>query len=97
MYSGASTRDCMESGKREMVSYIDKAIQDQDPKWRHLEDTLGKPFLRNAQPLCYDFSDFERTNGRIVNTESDIELQRSLGPCAKKLHNNPSETCAGND
>lgn len=89
MYPGASTRECMESGKAEMVAVLDAKPAEQEREWN---DGIGR-LLRPAEPLCYDFSEFERTNGKVLNTGSDVQYQRSLGSCAAKLHNPPGFTC----
>jgi hypothetical protein len=81
MYPGASTKDCMEFGKKEMVAVIDEKPLNE---WREWDNTLGR-MLRPAEPVCYDFSEFERTNGKVLNKTSDVAYQRSLGSCAKKL------------
>jgi hypothetical protein len=80
MYPGASTRECMESGKAEIVKILDGKPSDQQREW---DNRIGR-LLRPAEPLCYDFSQFERTNGKILNTSSDIQGQRSFGSCASK-------------
>jgi hypothetical protein len=89
MYRGASTRECMESGKAEMVAVLDAKPTDQHREW---DNRIGR-ILRPAEPLCYDFTEFERTNGKILNTGSDVQYQRSFGSCAKKLRNPPGFSC----
>jgi hypothetical protein len=89
MYPGASTREYMESGKAEMVAVLDAKPADQQREWN---DGIGR-LLRPAEPLCYDFSEFERTNGKVLNTGSDVQYQRSFGSCATKLHNPPGFSC----
>jgi len=89
MYPGASTRECMESGKAEMVAVLDAKPPAEQRDW---DNRIGR-VLRPAEPLCYDFSEFERTNGRVLNTGSDVQYQRSLGPCASKQRNPPGFFC----
>jgi hypothetical protein len=89
MYPGASTSECMESGKEEMVSILNAKPSDQRRKW---DNRIGR-IIRPAEPLCYDFSEFERTNGKILNTSPDVQYQRSLGSCANKRHNPPGFSC----
>jgi hypothetical protein len=89
MYPGASTQECMESGKSEMVALLDKKPIEQQREW---ENRIGR-MLRPAEALCYDLSEFERTNSRLLNTGSDVQYQRSLGPCANKLLNPPGFSC----
>lgn len=89
MYPGASTRECMESGKGEMVALLDAKPASVRRQW---DNRIGR-ILRPAEPLCYELSDFERTNGKILNTGSDVQYQRSLGSCSKKLQNPLGFSC----
>jgi hypothetical protein len=89
MYPGASTRECMESGKAEMVSVLNAQPAGEQRDW---ENRIGR-ILRPAEPLCYDISNFESTNGRILNTGSDVQHQRSFGSCADKLQNPSGFSC----
>jgi len=90
MYPGASTRECMESGKAEMVDVLNNKPEADKRDW---DNRIGR-LLRPAEPLCYDFSEFESTNGKVLNTGSDIQYQRSLGSCASKLQKPSGVSCA---
>jgi hypothetical protein len=89
MYPGASTRECMEFGKAEMVEVLNAKPAEQQRGW---DNRIGR-MLKPAEAVCYDFSEFERTNGKILNTGSDVQYQRSLGSCANKLHNPLGFSC----
>jgi hypothetical protein len=89
MYPGASTRECMESGKAEMLAVLRGKPADQRREW---DNRIGR-LLEPAEPLCYDFAEFERTNGRVLNTGSDVQYQRSLKSCAAKLSNPRGFSC----
>jgi hypothetical protein len=89
MYPGASTRECMESGKGEMLAVLRAKPADQQREW---DNRIGR-LLKPAEPLCYDFAKFERTNGRVLNTSDDVKYQRSLKSCATKLSNPPGFSC----
>jgi hypothetical protein len=89
MYPGASTRECMDSGKAEMVKILDEMPPDRQRDWNN---RIGR-MLRPAEPLCYDFAEFEHTNGKILNEGPDVHYQQSLGSCANKIHNLPSFSC----
>ena len=85
----ADAKSAMESGKAEMVAVLNAKPADQQ---RERDNRIGR-MLKPAEPVCYDFSEFERTNGKILNTGSDVQYQRSLGSCASKQHNPLGFSC----
>jgi hypothetical protein len=89
MYPGASSKQCMEEGKNEMISVLEAKPKGDQREWNN---RIGR-LLRPAEPLCYDFNKFEKVNGKILNTSNDIEDQRALGPCADKLRRAPNKKC----
>jgi hypothetical protein len=94
MYPGASSKQCMEEGKNEMLAVLDAKPEGMAPgNRRDWENRLGR-LLRPAEPLCYDFAKFEKVNGKILNQTRDVEYQRGLGSCAGKLRRAPNKVCA---
>jgi len=93
MYPGASSKQCMDEGRKEMLDVLNSKAEGKGADGRRsLEDTLG-PFLNSAEPLCYDFAKFEKVNGKILNKGSYIERQKALGPCANKLQRASGQSC----
>lgn len=93
MYPGASSRQCMIEGKNDMIGVLESKPQlsatDDRRTW---ENKIGR-LLRPAEPLCYDFAQFEKTNGTILNQSDDVQYQKGLGPCATKLTRSPGKQC----
>jgi hypothetical protein len=93
MYPGASSKQCMEEGRKEMLDVLNAKPEGMGPdNRRDWQNRLGR-LLNPAQPLCYDLAKFEKVNGKILNKTSDIEAQRALGPCASKLQRAPGHSC----
>jgi hypothetical protein len=94
MYPGASSKQCMEEGRNEMLAVLDAKPEGMGPdNRRDWQNRLGR-LLSAAEPLCYDFAKFEKVNGKILNQTRDVEYQRGLGPCAGKLQRAPKHLCA---
>lgn len=89
MYPGASTQECMKSGKDEMVAVLNNKPPEQERDW---DNRIGR-LLRPAEPLCYDLAEFEHTNGKLLNTGDDVKYQRGLGSCRTKVSNPPGFSC----
>ncbi len=93
MYPGASSKQCMEEGKKEMLGVLYAKPEGMGPgNQRDWYNRLGR-LLKPAEPLCYDLAKFEKVNGRILNNSGDVAYQRGLGSCADKLLRAPNHLC----
>jgi len=93
MYPGASSKQCMVEGKNEMLSVLEgKPAYPAANDRRTWENRIGR-FLHPAEPLCYEFAKFEKVNGTVLTQTTDVQYQRGLGSCERKLLRSTGKQC----